>query len=470
MAGKNEVVIKFLGDSSGYDRVSNQVVVKTDSVGKKIAAVFGGLQLDRAARQVFQFGQDSIAAFKESEQSSAKLADAFSRFPALADSNAAAFTRQAEALARKTKFDDDATKTGQAALAQFGLTGREVQKLTPLLQDYAAKTGKDMPTAAAVLGKAVLGNGKALKQIGLDFQDTGSKAGNLEQLMGGLQAKVGGFAENEGKTAAGRAEILKNQFGELQETVGEKLLPVLSKLTEIGLGVVNFFSQLSPGVQTAIGVVVGLLGAVFLITKAVQAWTAVQAAFNVVMAMNPIGLMVIAIAALIAGIILAYNKVGWFRDAINGLISVGKSVAGVYAKIFDGMIGAAKAAFNGVARLWNNSIGKIAFKVPSWIPGIGGNKFDVPNIPYLAEGGIVTKPTLAVIGEAGPEAVVPLNGSNTPNIGGTAGGDVHVHVNFEGQPLMTERHVQDAVVAAVEAFFGRGGSIGNGRGQFLQPT
>jgi hypothetical protein len=69
-----------------------------------------------------------------------------------------------------------------------------------------------------------------------------------------------------------------------------------------------------------------------------------------------------------------------------------------------------KAAFKAVAGLWNNTVGKLSFTVPNWVPGIGGKGFDVPDIPMLAEGGIVTSPTLAMIGEGrGPEAVIPLS-------------------------------------------------------------
>lgn len=54
-----------------------------------------------------------------------------------------------------------------------------------------------------------------------------------------------------------------------------------------------------------------------LVSAATKVWTGIQAAFNLVMAMNPIALIVIAIAALVAGLILAYNKVDWFREAVD---------------------------------------------------------------------------------------------------------------------------------------------------------
>lgn len=290
---------------------------------KKAMAALGGVAVAAGA---FDFAKGSVEAFKESEQSSAKLADAFARFPALADSNVASFERLATARAKLTRFDDDATKAGQATLAQFGLTGQQVEQLTPLLQDYAAKTGKDLPSAAEDLGKAMLGQGRALKTIGLEFKDTGTASGNFEQLMGGLRTQVGGFAEKEGATAAGKTEILKNQFGELQETVGSKLIPVVLKLTDAALKVVSWVSNLSPGAQRLIGVIVGLVAVLFTIVKVTQAWTAVQAAYNIVMDANPVVFVVLAIVALVAIVVLAYTKVGWFRDLVDGAFRLIKSV------------------------------------------------------------------------------------------------------------------------------------------------
>src|SRR5205814_565610 len=63
---------------------------------------------------------------------------------------------------------------------------------------------------------------------------------------------------------------------------------------------------------------------------------------------------------------------------------------------------------------WN----RLEFKLPTvdtHIPGvgkIGGWSLGTPNIPRLATGGVVTSPTLALIGEAGPEAVIPLSQFN----------------------------------------------------------
>ena len=110
------------------------------------------------------------------------------------------------------------------------------------------------------------------------------------------------------------------------------------------------------------------------------------------------------------------------------------------------MVGVFKTVFNSIATIWNNTIGKLSFKVPDWVPGIGGKGFDVPDIPMLAAGGIVTSPTLAMIGEAGPEAVIPLD-----RMGQMGGNNVTIHVNG-GDP--------NAVVEALRKYVRQNGSLG----------
>jgi hypothetical protein len=85
----------------------------------------------------------------------------------------------------------------------------------------------------------------------------------------------------------------------------------------------------------------------------------------------------------------------------------------------------------------------LSFSFPSWVPELGGKGFSVPNIPMLAEGGIVTGPTLAMIGEAGPEAVIPLS-----KMGGMGGG---ITVNVTGG-LATSAEIGQAVINAIRAY------------------
>lgn len=105
--------------------------------------------------------------------------------------------------------------------------------------------------------------------------------------------------------------------------------------------------------------------------------------------------------------------------SLGGIVeTVVSSISGLVKGLFEGVTAAGKGAINGLVAAANAMIGGInnlSFSVPDWVPGIGGKSvgFSIPKIPMLAEGGITTGATLAMIGEgAEQEAVLPLSKLN----------------------------------------------------------
>lgn len=89
-----------------------------------------------------------------------------------------------------------------------------------------------------------------------------------------------------------------------------------------------------------------------------------------------------------------------------------EGIKGVFVGIWNGIKSAFASGINGLISLLNGFIkGVNKISLPDWIPGVGGMGINIPLIPQvaLAKGGIVTRPTVALTGEAGPEAVIPLN-------------------------------------------------------------
>lgn len=226
-------------DLYGRDRTASKAIRGVGNEAQGVAGRFkgfgavAGVALAAVGAAAVQFGVDSVKAYAEAEEAQNRLNFAYEKFPALADVSIDALRDLNTELMNKTRFDDDAYAIGQAQLAQYGLTGEQLMQLTPLMADYAAKTGKDIPTAAEDLGKALLGQGRALKDVGIDFTDTGSVAGNFAAIVSGLQGQVGGFAEESATTTAGKLDILRNKFGEVQESVGEKLNPAIDTLLDL---------------------------------------------------------------------------------------------------------------------------------------------------------------------------------------------------------------------------------------------
>ena len=101
---------------------------------------------------------------------------------------------------------------------------------------------------------------------------------------------------------------------------------------------------------------------------------------------------------------------GVFSKLKDGFGAVKDFAVGVW----DAIRGAFDTVVDGIRSAWNATVGGFGFTIPSWVPGgLGGKQF---RIPELAQGGIVRRPTLALIGERGPEAVVPLS-----SLGGSGG-------------------------------------------------
>jgi hypothetical protein len=167
------------------------------------------------------------------------------------------------------------------------------------------------------------------------------------------------------------------------------------------------------------------------------------------MALNPFSLIIIGVVAVGAALVAAYKKFEGFRNIVDAVFGAMRFwIQNVTIPLVQSLLSIFKAVFNGIASAWNNTIGKLSFKFPSFVPGFGGKGFDVPNIPMLAEGGIVPyRPggTLAIVGEAGPEAVIPLS-----KMGSMGGNNVTIHVNG-GDP--------NAVVDALRRYMQLNGSV-----------
>ncbi len=123
----------------------------------------------------------------------------------------------------------------------------------------------------------------------------------------------------------------------------------------------------------------------------VPAWAGIQQAIEVAKTI---------ISAVMDGIKAAFQAVAdkagevkdWIVDKWNSVVSfftglkdkIGNAAKGMW----DGLKEGARSVFNWVANMWNNTMGRLKFEVPSWVPGMGGKSWSVPEIPLLASGGI----------------------------------------------------------------------------------
>jgi hypothetical protein len=171
-------------------------------------------------------------------------------------------------------------------------------------------------------------------------------------------------------------------------------------------------------------------------------------------------------------------RAGQVWDSIKShAVGVANSIAG---KIEGALESAWRTVRNAASNAWDKIKGWFSQLLhvhiswpspPSWVNkllGAGGSVLhNLSGGVVGATGGIVTRPTLAVIGEAGPEAVVPLNrtpGSSplpSPQAGGRRGGDVNLTVVVTGNTLLAQSpDVARQLAALLTPYMGRIVTVG----------
>lgn len=141
-----------------------------------------------------------------------------------------------------------------------------------------------------------------------------------------------------------------------------------------------------------------------------------------------------------------------------------ENVKNIFVGVFSSLGALIKLPINGIIEMINlafSKIGSISLNIPDWIPGIGGEKysFALPQIPLLANGGIATAPTLAMIGEgAESEAVLPLSRLDSLLSGGAQGSANSSNVTVNFNPQITISGGSDDAYAQVKRALNEGSS------------
>lgn len=200
--------------------------------------------------------------------------------------------------------------------------------------------------------------------------------------------------------------------------VNVALPPLMSAITWI----LDNLNWLAPLLGSVIGLVAGITGAIKLYNAIVTVAKTVQLAWNLALTANPIGIVIVAIGALVAAFVVLWNKCEGFRNFFIGMWeaikTAAKSAGEFIGGIFESIMNTVRGVINGIIKGINAAIGainKISVTIPDWVPEFGGKTigFNLKTIPLLAKGAVVDEPTLAMVGEAGKEAVMPLENNTS---------------------------------------------------------
>jgi len=393
--------INIIADASKAQQTMNQSATSAQKFGGALtkaalpaAAVVAGLGL-------------MAKAAADDAQGQALLAHSLQRTAGATDAQVASIEDWISQTTLATGVADDQLRPAMATLARATGDVTTAQQAMGLALDISAATGKDVEAVSAALAKGYAGNTTALGKLvpGLDKGVLATK--DMTKVTAELARLTGGAAAAKANTAAGQYERMKVAISETQESIGAALLPALSQLVGMLRGAATWAAN-NAGAMGTIVKVIGALAAAVLVAKAgliaynvvtgisagLQAtsaaavegntialiaygvqtavvrtatalWTAAQWLLNAALSANPIGLIILAVVALVAAIVIAYKKSATFRNIVAGAWNAIKVAAlfvwnNVLRPIFKGLVAyysmlwtAAQVAARLIVSAWN---------------------------------------------------------------------------------------------------------------------
>jgi hypothetical protein len=237
-------------------------------------------------------------------------------------------------------------------------------------------------------------------------------------------------------------DIYNNVLAPIGAWIGENFIAILTIARQAISEIANMIVAKSESIHTVI--------------TAITAWFTLAFEFfkNKIRFLRGIlsGLLTFAIN-LVGNLIETFaDIITFFKDIFAGDFDKALTdIANIGIDILNTLIFAVRDAINAIIR----GINAISFDVPDWVPGIGGktlgfslSELTWSGIPKLAEGGITTRATTAVIGESGREAVLPLE-SNTAWMDALAEriGSGNVTIKFDGSLSQLARVLNPVLIA-----------------------
>lgn len=232
---------------SATEKAATDITKTFNTAGSSIKniglSIASGFAAAFSVQAVIQFARSSVDAFIQAEKSAEALRNAVIGISGESEKAFNRLIKQSKELQDITIFSDEDVQQAQAALSAFDLTADQIEELLPLLADFATVTGTDLVTAAQRVGAGLEGQGREFKKYQIEVSATKSRVENLNSILTGF-ARFQGSAAKATETAAGQIAQQRNAVDDLQESIGQKLLPTFLKLQQAGLRFVQFFADL----------------------------------------------------------------------------------------------------------------------------------------------------------------------------------------------------------------------------------
>ena len=417
MAGKSTISITFKldGDGKSFKDLAKdaeglkKVITSTVSEAQQLkgnvinfAALATGLDAAQRSFNQLQAGMKDLAdAYAVQEVAETKLATVMQQRMGATDAEIQSIKELASAQQELGVIGDEVQLSGAQQIATFLNEKASLETLLPAMNNLLAQqkglnaTTQDAVTVGNLMGKVMQGQTSALTRVGITFDEAeekvlkyGTEQERAAMLAQVITNNVGEMNAQLAQTESGKQQQLVNTLGDMKEQLGGMVngaLPfvtiaahsttALTSITTLVTGIKTLSTTLYASVKAFAASTVAMVknkGAALataaaqkIVSAATTAWTAVQKVLNLVLTMNPIGLIITAIGALVTALIAAYNNCEGFRQIVD--------------KVWEAIKPLANAIMNGLAKAfeWLVEKCKEAWEWLKNILGLGGKKVEV---------------------------------------------------------------------------------------------
>ena len=364
-ANGGDILYHFKGDTSDLDK-------KTNDMGKNLKTTLNNIGNAMTVGVTVPLTAIATAGVKYN----AELESYTANLTTLLGGN----KKQAEELlntlketAKTTPYETSQLVKATQTMMSFGISADNAKKYLNQIGDISMGNSEKLAgltlafsqvqSAGRLTGQDLLQMiNQGFNPLNIISKETGESMSSLKERMaeGGVSAEEVAHAfeiatskgglfykgmEKGAQTTEGKISTLKDSFKEATGSLTTALLPALTSIVEALTKVADWFNNLSDEGKKTILIIGGIVASIgplikigLGIAKIVSAFktfvtvikslqlvtklmTIAQTALNVVMAMNPIMLIIMAIIALIATIVLLYKKCEWFRNLVNGVFN-----------------------------------------------------------------------------------------------------------------------------------------------------
>ena len=317
---------------------------------------------------------DAVKGAIEDAAEQDKLAQQIKRTTGATDLQIAGIENYITAAGKQKGFTDSVLRPSMGGLVRATQDVEKAQELMTLAMDVSTAKGVPLESVTKALEKAYGGNYKALALLSPELRDMIKEGASLEDVMKELSNTFGGAASDAAQTTAGKFARMKIALDETKESIGAALMPAVE-------AVLPYLQKFADWAQDNPDVFLIAAGALAAIAASIVA-------INIAMALNPIGLIVIAVGLAIAALAIAYTKFEGFRNIVDNIFGAIKwYVVNVAVPYFQMLGDIVYKIFQGIKTAWNATVGGLSFKFPEWLKYTGplgmllaGKSFSIPEI------------------------------------------------------------------------------------------